>query len=606
MLKHCLLIGAAIAAGLWSVPAANAASDAVVLYSAGIDGILDDPKDAGLHAALLLMEKHGLSLPPDASDEDALAINTAANLLLSELDLRMRMDVTAAAGGMPFSVSLTTSGNAGSSADSLLKRLELLLKESGTKPAHADPDRPGLMTFHPALNAPQMWYGLVNDRLEIGVNGPPEASAIDWSGCGLPSGVDPLFGMIIDFNELQPLMGMAAMMSPEAAGMLSGFGLMGPDPLRLEFAMGRGTDRMHLGGRIKNYGKHFGGDLVAGGVRAADLAVVPQDAVDVQVNRYNLSRFLGGMLEMANSMAPPMGDGPDGESMKASDQARQMAKMMLGVDPKTELIDYLGDTITLYRSESTGGGGLMSSVMLVELSNADGMATTLGTLSSRINAMAAPMTEGYVQFANWSHADCGEVVSLVFPGLPIPAELSFVVKGDWLVVTLSPQAMVAACQQLDAKTSLVDNPRFASSIGNKALGAMQVNFTDLPAQLSSGYCLATALGAAISNYTRPRNDADSGIVMTLPTLNELKKGARPCAVVVRSIGDDLIYSGTSDSSINVLMTGVAANLSAMLPVVVPIAAGIALPAMAKARESARRARDAVQAAEQDQQKEDQQ
>ena len=37
-------------AGLASVPAASHGSDAVVLYSAGIDGILNDSKDTALHA----------------------------------------------------------------------------------------------------------------------------------------------------------------------------------------------------------------------------------------------------------------------------------------------------------------------------------------------------------------------------------------------------------------------------------------------------------------------------------------------------------------------------------------------------------------------------
>jgi hypothetical protein len=266
-----------------------------------------------------------------------------------------------------------------------------------------------------------------------------------------------------------------------------------------------------------------------------------------------------------------------------------MSKMMLGIDPKTELIDYLGDTMTHYRSQSTGGGGLMSTVLLVELSNADGMATTLGTLSSRINAMATPMTEGYVQFSNWSDPVCGEVISLVFPGLPVPIELSMVVKGDWLVATLTPQAMIAACQQFNSKTSLADNPRFASSIGNKALGAAQISFDDGPTQLSEGYGLMAGLMAAVSNYTRPRSDAKSGVVMTLPTYNELVKDARPCALVVRPVGDDLVYTGTCDSSINVLMTSAIANWSSMLPLVAPVAIGVALPAIEKARESAREA-----------------
>lgn len=589
MLKHCILIGSAITAGLWAVPEASG-SDAIVLYSAGMDGILDDSKDAGLHAALLLMEQHGLSLPPDVSARDAIGINTVVNMLLSESELRLRVDPSLAKQGQPpVAMTMSSGGNAGWSVDAIQTRMDLILKETGEPKSEADPDNPSLMRFKPTGgNAPYIWYGVESDQFMVGINGVPETNKVDWSGCGLPTGVDPLLGMIVDFNQMQPLMGMATMMVPNAADMLESFGLVGPDALKFEFGIGRGSDRMHLGGRITNYGRHFGDDLVAGGIRAADLAVLPQDTVSAKITRFHFSSFLNNMLEMAGSMALPTGAGPDKESTSPLEQARAMSKMMLGIDPKTELIDYLGDTMTYYRSQSTGGGGLMSTVLLVELSNADGMATTLGTLSSRINAMASPMTEGYVQFSNWSDPVCGEVISLVFPGVPVPIELSMVVKGDWLVTTLTPQAMIAACKQFSSKLSLADNPRFASSIGSKALGAVQVSFDDGPAQLSEGYGMMAGLMAAVSNYTRPRSDAKSGVVMTLPTYNELIKNARPCAMTVRSVGDDLVYTGTCDSSINVLMTSSLANWSSMLPLVAPGAMALVLPAFESARESARR------------------
>ena len=148
MLKHCVLIGSAVAAGLWAVPTAAAGSDAIVLYSAGIDGILDDSKDAGLHAALLLMEQHGLSLPPDVSPSDALGINTVVNMLLSESELRMRVDPSLAKQGQPpFSLTISSGGNAGWSVDAIQNRMDLLLKESGASKSQADPDNPSMKTF---------------------------------------------------------------------------------------------------------------------------------------------------------------------------------------------------------------------------------------------------------------------------------------------------------------------------------------------------------------------------------------------------------------------------------------------------------------------------
>ncbi|MDP7029257.1 MAG: hypothetical protein QF733_03450 [Phycisphaerales bacterium] len=576
------------AVGLGAMAGHAPAGDAIVVYSAGIDGMLDNPKDAALHAALVRMEQNGLSLPPDTSPRDTAVANLIAGVLMSEVDVRMKMDPAAAHAGMPFGLSITSRGNAGMSADELMKRLRHVMDVTGAPTAVPSEVHPGLWAFPPDISSPPATFGVEDDRAVLGLNCPPETGPIDWSGCGLPWNVDPIFGLIVDFDQLQPLLGMAAMFNPQAAGMMSSFGLMGPDAIRMEFAMGRGRAEMHVGGRITNYGKHFGDLLVSGGIRPDVLEVVPKDALDVQASSLDLAKSMDQMLMMADDMSPPMGEGPDGTPAKASDLVREQVKMMLGVDPKTDLIDHLGDAMVLYRSNATGGGGLMSGVMGLKLSNADAMATSLGALATRINAMAAPMSQGYVQLSTWAEPDCGEVISLLFPGVPVPFELSFVVKGDWLLAALTPQALVAACRQVDGTSSIMDNPRFAAAVGSKAIGAVQVNFTDVPAQLADGYGIAVGLMNAISNYTTPRADAASGVRMLLPPYADLSSGARPCVVIAEADGDDLIYRGTADSSMNVLVTGAAANVSAMMPLVAAMAAGVALPAVEEARDRARR------------------
>lgn len=579
----------AVAAGL-AAPLQASSTDAIVLYSAGIDGLLDDPKDAGLQQALVLMEQNGLSLPPDMGKEEKFAIGTAARLLLSEIDFRVAMRPDAPSNSIPFSLTIRSSGNEGATPEELVSRVEKLIQGSKAGPGRPDPDNHGLMLYNENDPDPLMWVGTSKDNghetAVMSVGSPPESSTIDWSGCGLPSGTDILAGVIVDFQELQlPLARAAVATGPETAAvshLMGKWGLLGPDAMRLEFAVGRNDDAMQLGGRISNYGKHFGQYVVEGGVRAADLKAVPKDAVAAQVSRFNISGFLDSMMEMGDAMAPPLGQGPDGQPIKASDMACQQFKMMLGIDPRTELIDYLGDTMTIYRSISTGGGGLMSLVMLVEASNPDALATSLGTLAARASAMASPMTQGYVQMSNWTHPDCGEIISLVFPGIPIPMELSLAVKDNWLVTALTPQALVAACQQLDARDSLKDAKGFRKYAGSKAIGAMQVNYNDVPAQLAGGYTLSSAVASAISNYTRPRRKADSGISMVMPTFGQLAKGARPCVLIARMDGVDLEYSGTSDSSMNVLGTGMASHAV----ILAPLAAGVVFPAITQARDRA--------------------
>ena len=593
-----LLVSCAAIAGMVSVPDAAIAGDAVVLYSSGIDGCLDDPKDAGLHAALVMMQQNGLSLPPDMESEPVHAVNLIVDALLSELNIRVVVQPPSRPGAMPFGFIASSRGNAGTSAASLHEQLTAVMGMTGAPKGMPDPNHPGFMAFQAGgSDSPPIWFGtetVGRDATVIfSVNTPPEAGDSEgWSGCGLPAGTDPLFGAMIDFSEMQPLLGMAAMAQPQAAAMLSQWGLIGPKAMRMEFAAGRGERAMHFGGRISNYGVHFGDLMVEGGVRTRDLRVVPADAVAMQASRFNIRGMFDSVLGMADGvMAPMMGADSEQMPMSPSEMMFMQAKMMVGINPKTEFIDYLGDSIVVYRSRSTGGDGLMSGVMLVELSNPDGMATSLGTLAARLNAMLSPLSQGYAQLTTWSQPDCGEIIALTFPGLPVPVELSLVVKGDWLVATLNPQAMVAACRQLDASTSIQNNPRFASAVGEDAIGAAQVNFTDLPAQLDRGYGITVGLMSAISNYTRPRRDAGAGVPMILPPYADLVKDARPCVLIARISGDDMVYTGSGDSSISVLITGAAANITAMVPLVAPLAVAIALPAVSKARERATEIRD---------------
>ena len=229
MLKRAVFVGSAIAAGLWAVPEVSAdapVTDAIVFYSAGVDSILANPKDANLHAALVMMEKNGLSLPPDVGDDDAAIINFLASVILSELDVRMTVP-SVPQGQMPFGISVSSKGNAGASPDVLMDRLHAALKGANARTAPSK-TRDGFMTMASQYGPPTL-FGIEDGSAVFAINGDVNMESIDWSGCGLPAGVDPLMGGIIDFNAMQPFLGMAAMFQPQAAAMMGNFGIMGPD-----------------------------------------------------------------------------------------------------------------------------------------------------------------------------------------------------------------------------------------------------------------------------------------------------------------------------------------------------------------------------------------
>src|SRR5688572_4716589 len=69
--------------------ASGAAADALVIYSAGADALLSDPKDAGLLRALKMLDERVLELPREVEDESmpAPAIQLALQLLMSPMSL---------------------------------------------------------------------------------------------------------------------------------------------------------------------------------------------------------------------------------------------------------------------------------------------------------------------------------------------------------------------------------------------------------------------------------------------------------------------------------------------------------------------------------------
>ena len=63
----------------------------------------------------------------------------------------------------------------------------------------------------------------------------------------------------------------------------------------------------------------------------------------------------------------------------------------------------IGDRGMYYQSESTGGGGLTSMVILLELRDAAGMAKAHAKLVDRLNELAADEIDGYARVQTWDN-----------------------------------------------------------------------------------------------------------------------------------------------------------------------------------------------------------
>src|SRR4029077_20108879 len=110
------------------------------------------------------------------------------------------------------------------------------------------------------------------------------------------------------------------------------------------------------------------------------------------------------------------------------------------------IVAHLGETIGMYSSDTTGGGGLMSMVAFVEVKNADGLNQTMARIRGMLNQIGQQQAKGYVRIGE---RDLGgqKVMTLTFPGIPIPLEVCWGVADGYLYAAASPNAFLAAVQQ---------------------------------------------------------------------------------------------------------------------------------------------------------------
>ncbi|HVP73035.1 MAG TPA: hypothetical protein VMS30_04805 [Phycisphaerales bacterium] len=580
--------GAKAVAGSGAAP--GAATDALVVYSAGADALLSDPKDAGLLRALKMLDERVLELPREVEDESmpAPAIQLALQLLMSPMSLRAGLlDMNAQPDGPPFYGQISFYGPADSAAD-FAGRFNGMLAQHGAPPASPAQGMPGMQTVD--ADGVPLYFGTMKagngSAFVLGVN---RVGAADMPSTttGLPKDVKPVFAGRLDVKQLQPLMDMMLAQAGEEAEMvrahLAASGMYGPDAGELTFAAGHGKDRCYGWGTFTNYRKALesSGLLAESALTAADLKRVPADASYAQVGKTNLS----GMLKMLGAMA--------GEAMKRQGAGGEEAAAdpfkfiedATGIHPQRDIVDHLGQTMGMYMSDSSGGGGLASTVLFVEVKNPEGLEATRARIRGMINQIGQDKARGYVRVAE-RDVNGSKVLALTFPGLPVPLEICSTVTDGWLYVAASPGALTAAIEQAKSgKNSLADNPRFKEMGGGDLKDAMQVTFVDTPRMIGQGYGLVSLGMTALANAVRSPTDVkrDAGNIM--PSFAELSKDAKASVSVTRLVGNDLVVTSQGDRSMLVNACGVAGSMGGMGGAM--LVAAMAAGGMSQARQAAR-------------------
>lgn len=381
----------------------------------------------------------------------------------------------------------------------------------------------------------------------------------------------------IDFTALTPVSRMAVNLSGanapqvrEIVSRLEAMGLVGEHALAVEYQTGVTADVAMAKWVLRGAAEHAEAlSLATEPLIAADLAAIPADALGVSISKASLASIDRSLEEIAARGVPV-------------EDALARFREQTGVDLVEDVLHALGGTIALYSAESTGGGSLLSTVGMIAVQDRERLGDALARLAGTANSMIddAGVPGRYVNIDRWSVDEGAELISLRFPGVPVPLEITFALTEDWLIAALTPQAAAAAARQAMGMgdDGLASNPRFAAAVRDVE-GLTSVSFVDTPRTLGAGYPLLSLASSAIANLvSTPGNGDEREIGMLLPLYGDVvNERARPTIKLTRWEGGDLVTTGSGDRCLWVQAGGELGVASAAFPLV---AAGVGAAVLA--------------------------
>jgi hypothetical protein len=401
---------------------------------------------------------------------------------------------------------------------------------------------------------------------------------------GLPGGYEPIFAIHANLQNAQPLIEMALASSQEDMGevrpMLEQAGVLGEGAMVFDMAVGSNGSEALTRGTFHGLREHAEAMGIPRDVTldSGFLSLIPGDATYVTAGVFDLG-FMKQMMQMPEVQ-----------------QGLAQVNEELGIDLEADVINQIGQRGLLYQSDRTGGGGILSTIVVLELVDGAQFGRAHRRLVDAANDAAAEtvagMTQGFGGVEIKSRRSDGvEFFTLTFPGLPIPAEISWTIHGDHLMLALSPRSLVEAMSQAGGNgESFADNDMLEEMTGRAGAELVSVQYTDAPRFARQGYWLVSTLCAGASNALRTTEGPDPGI--PLPAFNDFIEGIEPTMMVSYWDGDDMKISGRSDASVLVSLAGSSGAI--LGPLAIAAAAGAVLPAMGEAREAARQVQSAAQ------------
>ncbi len=526
-----------------------------------------DPKDAALRSAIAMLPKRLSELPgeiPEMSQDDADMVRMIAQTIAR----RQRFAITftpnfQAGGAMGYGIILSHPFDNKGDADALEKRiLDEIRKEHPAFEAKESQRFPSLTEV--VIPVAPLRFGSREGRAGSSYD-------IIWGAVtdadapfeNLPKATikgTPIVRGVLDCKALTQLVGF--MQTGINAGMkdsgqapvqvgpeLSQWGLIGQDAIKVAFEVAYTSDDLTSRAVASNMGKmmdQLGLDQLS--LKPADLRVIPADAGAASLSVITPKPLL---KLVANLKA----------RFPEARQGLEEFAQRTGVDLEHDIIAALGGQIAMYTSESTGGGGVGSSIAMIQFVDRDRFVASQAKLIGAVKAMMSDDPEAakfskYIRVRTWK-LDGADVNSLTFPGLPVPLEISYAFTDRWLIVGLTPQAVSVAVRQAAGKgdEGLGTRKELASALPKGRLTS--ISFSDTPRKMRDGYTFTCLIGSGIANAMRSPADATREPGMLVPTFSELRAGARPTIgwSVYDAEAQTLTIESHADRSLLVNMSG---------------------------------------------------
>lgn len=578
----CVLAAGAILAAPAALMAAQPQSTAQTIFVAergAFGDFLVDEKDQGVARALGMIPMRVRELPAEIPEMQMLAASLI-NTVLEKVSRPARVAVVAnpdnpAGGAMGFGLIVSLEVKDEQDAKGLHAFVGGIIEQADIPFEPIDSQRfAGMLDIQIPVGV--LSYGPRESdtgwRYELIVGSVDDADAPFKAIIRKPvAGLEPVIRGRLDLASLAPALEMVQAMagdSPQLAMVimqLGQTGLIGDEAIKVEFQSGYTNDASHTVTTIEGARAFAQGlSLPLESLSDADYAAIPGDSTMAFLSRVNLAQIDRTIDQMVEAGLPV-------------EMGLEMFRQQTGVDLRADVLANIGDTMAMYLSESTGGGGLGSAVMLMSLRDKATLVQAMEKMAALGNAFAGQGARGYVRVDKWKSGNI-DLFSVRFPGLPVPLELTWAFTDKWLIAGPTPQAVLVAARQTLGKgdSGLLRNAAFAKSVpGGKKL--VSVSFVDNEKMMRRGYPAISMLGSALANAVRSPTDSSRDPGLVVPTFPELSRNVRPQVKFAYWQGDDFVSEGWGDRSMVVNATGLAGSASIFAPLaIIPAAAfGIA-------------------------------